>query len=827
MMTTEILDDLRYAVRTLARSPGFACIAIITLALGIGANSAVFSFVDALLLKTLPVNEPERLVVLGPGGMGTMSTADAPQEDHFSFAQFEAIRQRSEVFAAVSASPTVSTTVLIGDRVPGDDPERAACELVSGEFFSMMGIRPLAGRWIEPNDDEVSTAARVVVISHSYWQRRLGGDPEPLGRTLVLQDMPFQVIGIAPPTFRGHRLELPADMWAPLSFQPTLTRQPSYLSGEHRTSRYWLNVLARLAPGATIEQAEVVVNGEIRRIHEAGSNAELRDFHVSVMPAGAGLSSLRGSLSQPLLLLYGATGLLLLIACANLANLMLARAADRRREVGVRLALGASRWRLARQLLGESAVLALLGTGLGLAVASWLMPVMRGMIAEMRVPSMLQVQLDLRVVLLTSLIGLATVILFGAAPVMWSLRTSLRTALSGGRGASLSSFRQARTTNILLAAQIGLSLVLLSSTGLLLRTLGELREVDLGIETDSVVLFAIDARRAGMPVAGQDAMRHSLVEGVRAIPGVMAVAFASSPPMSGNSGTSTTEIEGYEPGPDENMNLIHDVASDGYFDTFGIPLVEGRFFDPSDRFREVCIVSESLARRFFGERSAVGKTLRGRYEPMRIVGVVGDVRHVSLRDEPPPIVYKPANSYDDYLRTLMIRLQGGGAAIGQSVQTVVRSVVPQVPFNGTARTVTGLVDSAMKVETLLSWLTGVFAAVALALAALGVFGVFSYSVKQRAGEFGVRQALGANRGNLIRLVVGQASVVLMVGSVFGVAGSMYAARLLEGTLYGVSSLDSIALGGALILQVAVGLLAVYDPARRAAAVNPAELLRQE
>lgn len=822
-----LLSDLRLALRSLARTPSFACVAVLTLAIGIGANGAVFSFVDSLLIRSMNVANPDRLVMFGPGALFVTGNGTQPQQDHFSFAQLEAFQEFPDVFSGVAASPTIPGRLFTGERIPGETRPRVSGHLVSGRFFSVMGIRPFAGRWIEPSDDVLPTPERVAVISHGYWQRDLGGDAEAIGREIVLQDVPFEVIGIAPPEFHGHILERPADVWVPLSHQPELMQERSYFVGDDRSSRYWLNLFARLAPGVTTEQAEVVVNAEIRRLHEASSDEELRDFHVAVGPAAQGVSAVRSSLGQPLMLLYSATGLLLLIACANLASLMLSRASDRRREMGVRLALGASRWQVSRQLMSESFVLAAVGTSLGVAVAGWMVPAMKSGLATLGGPTLGVVQLDSRIVLFSAAVGLMTVLIFGVLPTLFSVRDGGVMLPGGAKGASLTSGRETRTHNGLVVVQVALSLILLTSTGLILRTMSELRGIDLGIEIENVIYTSVDAQGVGMPASEQDGMRRSILDRAIAIPGVLNAAFVESAPVSGNFGTSTTEVEGYDASEDESMNFLHYVTSEGYFDTFGIGLVEGRLLLGSDRYGETCVISESLARRYFDGRSAIGKTLKNRDEPIRIVGVVGDVRHVNLRDDPPPIVYTSATAFPDYLPTLVLRVQGDGMRLGPSIQSAVKAVAPQIPVSAEPSRMSGLLDSALQVERLLGWLTGLFGLVALLLAALGIFGAFNYAVRKRLGEFGIRQALGANEGNIAQLVLRQVGIVIAVGSVVGLLSSAYVAQLLQTFLYGVSALDPFALGGALFLQVAVGFAAAFGPARRAARSDPAELLRQE
>ena len=827
-MLSEILSDLRFGARRLRRSPGFTLVAVAMLALGIGANAAIFSFIDALLIKTLPVTDPASLVVFGEGGAGGVGTGDMPQTDSFSYEQLLAFEQRDDIFSRVAASPTFISTVAVGDPGPDGSVDNAQGQLVSGEYFDMWGIAPFAGRWIGPQDNLPSSDGRVLVLSYSYWQRRLNAEPTILGQTLTLQDQPFQIVGIAPPSFQGHYLDQTADMWIPLVAQPTITQRASMLVPDPlqpQYTRYWLELLGRLAPGVTLQQAEQLVNGEILRVQRAAGGSEPSNYHLPLTPAGQGISALRRSLGQPLILLYGAAALLLLIVCANLANLLLARASDRRGEIGVRLALGAGRVRLVRQLLAESALLAAAGAALELAVAAWLMPVIRGMVGQMRGPNQIDVALDSRVLLFAAFVSTATVLLFGLAPALWSLKHGRSVALGGPEGASIQSRSQSFMKGALVAGQAALSLFLLCCTGLLLQSLIELRSVDTGIATHNLYYFRLDTRTAQLQ--DHDAFRVAAIQQTAGIPGLESLSFIGSTPLSGNFASSTTEILGYEPAPDENMNLIYDHVTPGYFAALQIPLITGRLLTSTDRDDSVCVVSQAFAARFFPDDSPVGQTLRNREEELLIVGVVGDVRQINLRDDPRPMVYRASAGYEQPLTTLLFRTAGDSVSIGSRIREVLLAAAPGISVPRTPTLLTDFIDRGTRVESLLSELVAAFAGLALLLAALGVYGLFSYSVRQRSGEFGVRQALGANRSDVIRLVMQQAGLVLASGAAVGLVASLFATRILSGILYGVSPTDPWTFAISFAVLIAAGLIAAYAPARRAAAVNPADLLRHE
>lgn len=820
---------MRFALRTLRRSPVFASVSIAVLALAIGANSAVFSFIDALLVRSLPVAEPERLVSLGPGLTSSFGMSDSPQDDSFSYEQLEALREFDGVFSSISATPTFGSRVTVGERTSSTRPARAQCDLVDGEYFRMLGIQPLAGRWIEPEDDQISSGgARVVVLSHGYWTRRFGGDLGALGQTILLQDEPFTVIGVAPQSFTGHVPERPVDVWVPLAAQPGITRRESLFVGRNRQMSYWLNVFGRLAPGVSAPQAEEAVNQVVLRVHETYGDGEIsEDFRVQVLPVGRGISSLRDRLARPLNLLWAGTGLLLLIACANLANLLLARAAERRREIGVRIAIGAGAARLLRQLVAESLILAAAGVALGLAVADGLMPVMHQMVGELRGSSELATALDGRVVTFAAAVGLATLLLFGAAPAWWALRSGLASALAGGRGAVSVSRGQTRAKNLLIASQVALSLVLLSATGLIMRTLGELKAVDLGVEPENVWALNVSPRASGVSAEGQDEMRRAILAEVAPIREIQSVAFADGAPFTGNHSSSTLRIEGYEPAEQEDMNVIVSQATPAYFDVLDVPLVEGRLFRNDDQADQTGLVNEAFAARFFPNRSAVGGVIIHRDERLQIVGVVGGVRQVDVREAAPPILYRTSHGSPAFQDTLLFRTRGDVPPPTAAMRQAIERIAPQMPVSRTPTPISQILDRAAALERLLGKLTGAFAALALLLASLGIYGVLSHGVARRTGELGLRQALGADARELTAMVLRQASAVLAGGAAVGLVGSWFAGKLLAGVLFGVAPADPWALGAALAALMTAGLAAAYLPSRRAARVSPAEALRHE
>jgi predicted permease len=642
-------------------------------------------------------------------------------------------------------------------------------------------------------------------------------------------------VGVAPPGFVGHAPDGPADLWVPLTMQPQITRRESMLLPAAPSQEYWLNVLGRLRPGLSLEQAEARLNVRMQQIFAAayGSDAgpdvraDLEKTYIKLTPAGGGLSSVRNKLRAPVTLLWAATGLILLIGCANLANILLARASDRRREISVRRALGAGAGRVIRQMLTESALLALAGAAAGIALASWLIPTLQSTLTQLRGPNRIDVGLDGSVLAFTCAASLLTVVLFGLAPALWAARRNVSEGLKSGARGSTPSRGHAFAKAALVAGQAALSVVLLAGAGLFLRTLAELRAVDLGIDPDNVIVMRTNARRAGLPPEGDDAMRRLILQRVRQIPSVAGVAFTTDSPVSGNYNSSTMKVAGYEPAPDENLIAINIIVTDGYFELLGFGVVEGRMMTDRDRYDQSCFVSEAFARRFFRDRGAIGGVIDSANRRCVVEGVVEDVHEVEIRGEPTQIVYRPALGYDGFLPVLHARVRGDEGAAAEAIRAAIADAAPSMPVNRGFSTLSGVIERALTVERMLGRVTGVFAVVALLLAALGLFGLISYIVRQRTAEIGLRQALGATQRDVIAMTLSQAAKPVVIGAVAGVAGAIALGRAVQGMLYAVEPTDPWALGSALAALLVAGFFAALTPARRAARVAPTEALRQE
>ncbi len=827
-----MLGDIKVAFRSLRKHPGFFVIAALTLAAGTGANTAVFSLFEALVLRTLPVERPGELAVLGPGAMGVFSRSDRPQESVFSFPQYEALRENNNgVLADVAAAPTFLSTVYWGERsAPGSDLQRASCMLVTGSYFSMLGVRPFVGRVLETDDDGAPGASPFAVLSHGFWTDRLGADPQAVGSTIQLNAVPYEIVGIAEPSFHGHTLESRPDVWVPMSMQPSVTRSPSRLEPGTPYETYWLNILMRVKPDVGFEQAEEALNLRLQQVflEQAGGNISdeereaLSRIRMPLTAMDTGISRVRISASRPLMLLWGSTALLLIVACANLGSLLLVRATERRHELAVRQALGASRVELVRPLLAESAILAATGTSLGCALPYWLIPTLQDWVGELRgAYSLLDARLAWPELLFAAGVGILTVFLFGLAPSIWASRTATADSLKDGSSRMTPQRGEILVRSLLVSGQCALALVLLTTAGLFLKTLAGIRATDLGIEAANVIAVSIDPQGGGFSKEGQPLMRRRILERVREIPGVESAAFTESLPLKGNYGQRTISVSGYMPGKDEDMGVIHVQASPSYFETLGIQLLGGRV--PGYGDTNQIVVNQAFADRFFPDASALGGVIE---EAARIVGVVANVRHVNPRDEPPPLIYRSTVDLKGFTETVAVRSSVGAESTAEAVRRVVLEVVPGMPIGRGFSTVEGHLMRAVANERILVRLVGAFSVVALLISGLGLFGVCSQAVRNRTAEIGVRMALGATRHRVQALVFRRAALLLVGGTAAGLLGAIGAGRLVSGMLFEVGPLEWDIVGYASIALVICGCVSAIVPAARAGRVRPSEALRQ-
>ena len=809
-----IWQDFRYGLRSLARSPGFTAVAVITLGIGIGINTAVFSLVNALLFRPLPqVQEPSTLAVLFSADGGRMGVA--------SYMDYLDFRQRTRTLDGFAAFKPLSM-----DLSTEESTERIQGMIVTAEYFSVLGVSPVVGRFFTPEDNDEVGAETVAVLGHDFWQTAFAGDRGVVGQTVRLNGRNFDVIGVAPEGFRGTVLESRPAVFAPMMMQPHF--MPS--SGNLLNRRGWGGILAvgRLAQGATLEQARTDFAGVADWLRaEYPRQAGEREYLLMPLDQATIMPSNRVTVVQLGRLLLGVVGLVLLVACVNIANLSLARSLRRRREMAVRRALGASSGRLARQLLIESITLASFGGMLGVALAFS----SGGMLRSLPLPFDLDVGVDIRILGFATVMSVLTGLLFGIAPALSASRFDLAAHMQGSATNAGRSGRQ-RLTSALVVAQVALSMVLLVGAGLFARTLINLGSTELGFDVDNIVIARVDPTLQGYQGAEVASYYRRLIERVEASPGVASVSLVSALP-DGGSDSMGFQIEGFE-SPDR-LSTPFLVAGARYFETMGTPIVAGRDFRAADdgRAEPVLIVNESAAAslRTLTGRDALGMGLsfQGSEGPFRrIVGVAVDAKTSSVRADPVPMVYTPHAQTPGWSRmNLLVRSSAAqpDGVLG-AVRLAFRETDPNVPAIG-VMTLAAYLDSTLGNERLSAALLGFSAILALVLAGIGLYGVLSYSVGRRRGELGIRMALGAQTGDLRRMVVRHGMVLVLLGAVLGLAGAAASGSLLSGFLFGVSSLDATTYVGVIAILVVVAGAASYIPARRATRVDPLTALRTD
>jgi predicted permease len=841
MMRT-LWQDLRYGARTLWQNPGFAAIAVVSLALGIGANTSIFSFVNAVLLKPPPVADPAQLVYVFSGRRDTPYNVA-------SYPDYVDLRDRNEVFRSLAAYSPVS--VSFNDN---DQPDNISGLIVSGNYFDTLGVRPAVGRGFLPEEDQTPGARPVVVISHALWQSRFGGDQSIVGRKLLMNGQPFTVVGVAPADFNGAERGRTNDLYVPLAMQALVRPPRGGYSGEmnpdllSKRGPRWLDMIGRLKDGVTAEQARAAMSTLAAQLAQAYPETN-RDVIATVTPVSQGDPAQRGTLLSVARLLLAVVGLVLLIACANVANLLLARATARRREISIRLALGASRWRLIRQLLTESVLLSVLGGAFGLLLAFWLVDALRSFTPPANLfPVAFDFSLDKSVLGFTLLLSVLTGVVFGIAPAVQASNPDLVSALKdetatlSGQGGVFG--RRLTLRNLLVVAQVALSLVLLIGAGLFLRSLRQAQSIDLGFKPDHVFTMPLNINLLHYTkTQGQD-FYSRVLERVEALPGVQSATLTRTPPLSGASRQSTVTIEGRggeggarnsesTGGPAEtgnNLTLASSVAQK-YFQTLDIPLLRGRDFTPQDREGTpgVAIVNETFAARYLPNQDPVGRriSLGGAQGPwLEIVGLARDSKYITVGEAPAPFVYQPLAQRHESGMVLLVRTAGDPAQFVAPVRGEVQALERNLPLTS-ARTMPELLAMSLFPARAGAILLGAFGLLALLLATVGLYGVMSYSVSRRTREIGIRMALGAGSGNVLRLVLREGMTLVAVGVLLGLVVAFAATRLLAGFLYGVSPTDPVAFAAIALLLSAVALVASLLPARRAAKVDPMIALRYE
>jgi predicted permease len=837
------LQEVRQAFRIFFKSPSLVAVIVLTLGLGIGANTAIFSLMNAVLLQKLPVHDPEHLVVVGdPTQVHYRSTNTPPRVDVFSYKLYTDLRDGNDVFSSMLTTGEVPRVRVAraGDSHGSIVVDQALGVLVSGNYFSVLGINAYLGRVITPSDDDAPGAHPVAVLSYGFWKEKLGGDPHVVGSTMLFNNYPFTVVGVADPVFFGDAVGDQQDIWFPVTMQRQLLTTRDLLK-DYRNS--WFHILGRLKPGVTLTQARANINlvfqhlvdGPLGDITQFTDKQSLRNLHVEVEDGGRGLSQLRGKYQQPLWLLMGIVGLVLLIACANVANLLLARALARHREMAVRLAIGAPPWRIIRQLLIESILLSASGGVLGLLIAQWAV----GILLQMSQTEGTEVHLDLHVLLFTGVICIITGILFGLMPAVRAVDVAISAALkpnSERQGSGISA-NPAKWNwgKILVAAQVALSVGVLFTAGLFVRSMQNLRNVHLGFNDDNLLLVRLDQISANYTTPEQRAqLADQLAARFSSLPGVQHVTFGQIGLFFGDEAIDEIKIDGFVPKKSEDWNAPADRIGPNYFSMLGVPLIRGRELTEQDSATapKTTVINQALANFYFGKDDPIGKTLwitdGDKPDPYTIVGIVSDFRTQSLRNPIDRRFFVSMAQSPEAVGSLnfMIRTGGDPANLIDTVHKTVREFNSGIPIIA-VRTLSDRIDESIRSEILIARLSGFFGLVALLLACVGLYGIMSYMVAGKTRAIGVRMALGAQRQDVLWMVLWDAMVLVIVGVLIGVPVSLLCSNLLSSLLYGLKTSDPAAMSFVILLLAVVSIMASYVPARRATRVDPLVALRDE
>jgi putative ABC transport system permease protein len=822
------LKDLRYGVRVLRRNPGFAVVAILSLALGIGANTAMFQLLDVVRLRSLPVAQPQELLEVRLAPPRSRSGSFNGRRPELTFALWEQIQQRQEAFTGMLAWGTRGFNLATGG-----EGRYAQGLYVSGDFFNILGVRALQGRVFTAADDRPGCNPGVVV-SHGFWQREFAGQPA-IGRTLSLDRQRFAVIGVTPASFFGVEVGRAFDVALPICAERLLSAENTALNKRHY---WWLAAIGRLKPGWTEPQAAAHMNAisasifeaTVPEVYQADGVKSYRALKLTAQPGAAGVSGLRQEYETPLVLLLSMTGLVLLIACGNLANLLLARASAREREISVRLAIGASRGRLVRQLLTESALLAAAGAALGVFTARLLSRLLVSSLDTGRNQVFLDLSTDWRVLAFTAALGLVTCLVFGLMPALRATHAAPVEAIKSGGRTTAAATGRFSLRRALVVSQVALTLVLLVGALLFTQSFNNLLGLDVGFEQEGLLVADID--RPGYPPDRRLALSHQVLDRLRATPGVEAVGQAAIVPLSGSGSNNSITLEG-APAPEKPPIVNFNWVSPGYFATVRQAIVAGRDFDDRDSATSprVAIVTEAFVRKLLSDRDPIGARFReaaeaGKPEPVyEIVGVVRDSKYQGLREEQTPLVFAPSDQQPGFWFPAFLVRGASPSALVPTVTRAIAEVDRDIDINFSVLK-TQITNSLVR-ERLMALLSSGFGLLAALLSMIGVYGVMSYIVARRRNEIGIRLALGATRRTIVGIVVQEAGLMLVIGLVVGTALALAATRAAKSLLFGLEPHDPISLVLALGGLTAVGLAATYLPAVRASKVEPVTALREE
>ena len=836
-----LTQDLRHALRLLAHSPVFTAIAVLSLALGIGANTAIFSLLDGVLMTTLPVRNPHELVMLtDPSASGVSIGMEGGERSLVTYQEFRDLQAASHSFAAIMASQ--SGLQRSRARIDGGEPEEIGLRMVSASYFRTLGVDPVLGRTFDAPSEPAPGSVPQAVISHEYWQRRFGGRPDVLGHTIAFRTGTLSIVGVAPPSFFGETVGDRPDAWIPLAMQATLLPGRDWLHDQPGSVEkvMWLHAFGRLKPGIPAARAEADVNVAFRQglaayygtVADDATRKRFMEQRLKLRAAATGASNLRESFAEPLVVLLSAAGLVLLIACANLGNMLLARTTARNRELSVRLALGASRGRVVRQLFTESLLLAVMGGVVGAAAGLLIRRLLLALVSD--TPIVLPPALDARMLGFAFAVTLVAGVILGLLP---ALRLSKTVPAAGlreqGRGIA-GSAAWLRLGRAIVVLQLALSLPLLVGAGLLVRTLVNLQQVDVGYPKDDIVTIRVDGRSSGYDEGRRIEAFERLLASVRTLPGVKAATYSNNGLFGGSDNGDQILVEGYTPKGEDDVGSRYDAVGAGYFSTLGIPVRLGREIAEQDRAggRAVCVINETFARRFFAGRSPLGLHVTQVYADQRhtyeVVGVVADSRQRRLRGEVEHRFYTPATQPAAGLdsATFIVRRQGDAGTLVADLRRLVERTEPGMTISRVGPLVEAI-DAQMVQDRLLARLSLAFGIVAALLVAMGLYGVLSYGVERRTNEIGIRKALGAGQHALVGMILRETGWLVVGGVLVGAALSAAAVRLVSSRLYGLSPADPATLAVAIGALCAVAALASWVPAARAARVDPLVALRYE